>query len=427
MTASRRANRHTAVWAVALAVVVTSCTGDDGATEPSASAVEVATSFDGPLADPVGAQDGVLRIGLLLPETGAGAQLGTGLRIAAQRAVEEINVSGGVNGRAIELVHADEGESPASATSAASTLLEDGVDAIVGPASSNLTLATLGEIVDAGVVACSPTATAMSLDRYPDDGLFFRTIASDRLLAAAIADVAGQTGANTATLMYLDDDYGRPLGQLAGGLLEAGGVELVDQIPFTREDSSYTDEVTQVVNGPDAGVLILVADPESGARVLSAIGASVLAEDPPNIVVNGPMRHPVPADAIANLPDDVREQVQGVAQLARPTDADVEPVGPFATNAFDCVNLIALAALQAGSAAASDFADQIAPVSYQGGVCTTFAACATLIGDGRNVDYNGPNGSVEVVDGETTRGRFDVFGFDEAGVDTSQRSIIITG
>ena len=39
----------------------------------------------------------------------------------------------------------------------------------------------------AGVVTCSPSATALALDDYPDNKLFFRTVPSDSLEMVAIA------------------------------------------------------------------------------------------------------------------------------------------------------------------------------------------------------------------------------------------------
>ncbi|MEL0075156.1 MAG: ABC transporter substrate-binding protein, partial [Ilumatobacter sp.] len=103
-----------------------------------------------------------LRIGTLLPTTGAGAGLGTPLTAAVQASVDSINESGGVLGQPVELVTTDE-----TSTVDLSALVGAGVDAIVGPASSNVALRVLGEATAAGLVVCSPTATAIALDDVP--------------------------------------------------------------------------------------------------------------------------------------------------------------------------------------------------------------------------------------------------------------------
>ena len=93
-------------------------------------------------------------------------------------------MSSGVLGKDVVLEIVDEGGGTGP-----DELLASGVDAIVGPASSRVALAQLSSIVqpETGVVTCSPTATALALDDFPDNGFFFRTAPSDSLQMAAIA------------------------------------------------------------------------------------------------------------------------------------------------------------------------------------------------------------------------------------------------
>jgi hypothetical protein len=46
--------------------------------------------------------------------------------------------------------------------------------------------------------------------------------------------------------------------------------------------------------------------------------------------------------------------------------------------------------------------------------------CADLLADARNIDYDGPGGTVQLgASGDPERARFDLFGFNEDGVDVS--------
>ena len=92
-------------------------------------------------------------------------------------------------------------------------LVDSNVDAVIGPASSLVALEVLDELMAAGVVVCSPTATALSLNDYPDRDLFFRTVPSDSLSAQAMAVYAGNTGVDSYAVVYLDDQFGRPFAQ----------------------------------------------------------------------------------------------------------------------------------------------------------------------------------------------------------------------
>ena len=76
-----------------------------------------------------------------------------------------------------------------------------------------MALSDLDAPVSAGILTCSPTASAMALDNYPDSGLFFRTIPSDSLQMVAIAHVAERTGSTSIAIGYLDDAYGRDLAE----------------------------------------------------------------------------------------------------------------------------------------------------------------------------------------------------------------------
>ena len=202
-TAHPLGRRRAKIVALAVAVVATACSGngDDDVSSTTSIAATTTTLTER-------ANDDRLVIGVYLPQTGPGASLGEPMIAAVRSAVAHINTEGGVLGHDVELLVLDEG-----APAGPSALLAEGVDAIVGPASSRNALAQLASIVrpDTGVVTCSPTATALALDDFPDNGYFFRTVPSDSLQMVAIARRAERTGVPTVAVGYLDDQYGRGL------------------------------------------------------------------------------------------------------------------------------------------------------------------------------------------------------------------------
>jgi branched-chain amino acid transport system substrate-binding protein len=399
---------------VVVALLVTGCT-DDGTTAPTiAPATSTTTTV------PARLDDGVLTIAVLLPESGPGAALGQGLSQAVLDARDAVNAAGGVLGQDLEIVTGfDEGDSPATARDAIASLVDEDVDAVVGPASSTVALATLGDLLRDDVLTCSPTATALSLDDFPDRSLFVRTAPSDSLQASAIAAEAERTGALTAAVVYLDDAYGRPLAEATVAALAVRAIEVDAPIGFTADDDTLLDEAT-AVRDSDAGVIIVIGDAEQGPRLLSNLGevtGVVPGDDPPRIIVNDAMRRPAAPQQIADLAPDVRSRIVGLAPAATNGLAG-EPAGAFATNAFDCVNLIALASAQAGSDDPALVAALISDVSEGGVSCRTFAECLALVESGRNVDYDGPGGDVELgVDGDPTTYRYERWTYDDRGID----------
>jgi branched-chain amino acid transport system substrate-binding protein len=422
----RRSVRRRLVGGSAVAVALTmplACTDDDDSAATSVAPSSTTTTTT----EPARPNDGVLRIGLLLPLSGEGASIGQGMADAADRAVDEINTAGGVLGQPVELVPADEGADASSAADGIDALVEDGVDAVVGPASSTVALANLGDLLGAGVLTCSPTATSLALDEFPSSELFFRTAPSDSLQADAIAKLAQQTGTFTAAVAYLDDAYGRPLAEATVAALDARALSVDAEVPFASSDESLVDQATQLVDS-EADLVVVIGDGEQGMRMLEAMGemAGRFPDvPPPDIIVNDALRLPPSAQLVQALPTTIRQQIEGVSPMARPQFED-EPPGPFATNAYDCVNLIALSAWQANEDDPARMAARMAEVSANGVACRDFETCVQLLAVPRNIDYEGPGGTVQIgADGDPEQARFDVFEFDESGRDVSTTPLLI--
>ena len=222
-------------------------------------------------------------------------------------------------------------------------------------------------------------------------------------------------------MAYLDDAYGRPFAAATTEALRSRGLAVLEPISFAADEEILTDQAT-AISESDVGVVVVIGDGEQGMRMLAALSevAEVLPEgERPDIIVNDAIRRPPSTQLVQALAPDVRERITGVSPLANGNQPD-EPAGPFATNAFDCVNLIALSAAQANSDSPQLMAGQMSEVSNRGVTCRSFAECNQLLDDS-NIDYDGPGGVVEIgPDGDPARAWFDLFDFDEQGVDVSR-------
>ncbi len=373
---------------------------------------------------PIEVGDGRLVIGVLLP-TGD-AVLGEPMVAAAELAIDRINDAGGVLGIPVRVIVADEGDTTATATASIQALLARDVDAIVGPGSSVIALSSLDDIVTSGTVACSPTASTIALDGFPDDDLFFRTVPSDSLQAQAIAQAADQTGALEASIVHVDDAYGRALAASVKQAMAGGTIAVGETIAFSGRDDDLTGEARQLL-ASGSPVAIVLADDDDGTRFIETLGG--LDTDALDaIVVNDAMRSTSSPQRIAGLDPELRRRIVGLAPQAQSGDpaAPFDPPGLFAANAYDCVNLIALAAVAAGSDAAVEIAGEIPAVSSSGSVCRTFAACVDAIDNGLVIDYNGPSGLMELGrSGDPTRAVFDRFGYGPDGEDVLERTVVV--
>lgn len=410
--------RHAALASLAcLAIVAPACSDATEAQTPTTSAPAdgAGLAVAGDLPD-----DGVLRIGVLLPLTGPGAELGAAMVDAVELAVDQISTAGGVP---VQRIVQDEGADAASAARALEELLARDVDVVIGPASSTVAAAIVPVTTSAGVLTCSPTASAMSLDDLPDENLFVRTIPSDSLQAAAMASLVEQSGEQSVSIVYLDDSYGRPLAEaVRARLSQAAGA--VSFVPYGAADAEYADEAARSV-GSGARATVVIGDSTAGPRMVDALfDTPGLIGD---VVVNDAMRVPATPSIYARMGSRALRRLHGVS----PASVAVAPsfvdsytartgTAPalFAGNAYDCVNVVALAAASTGSTEARTMARAVVDVTAVGNRCTSYADCKAALDESRNIDYEGAGGQLQIgPSGDLVRGVFDVFVYGNDGRD----------
>lgn len=126
---------------------------------------------------PASAQQNPIKIGI---PTAIQLQVGRDTQNAARIAVDEINAKGGVLGRKLDIVVADETENPEQGIAAIKKLTaDDKVDVLIGGYTSGVTLAQLPHISNAktiyiGVGAASPAITAKVKSDYENYKYIFR-------------------------------------------------------------------------------------------------------------------------------------------------------------------------------------------------------------------------------------------------------------
>ena len=211
--------------------------------------------------------NGVLKIGGLLPETGNLAFLGAPMIAGLEYAIDYINKAGGVLGKPVEYSAGDSGDtSTDTASVTVDRLLSEGVDAIIGAASSGVSLTVIDKITAAGVIQFSPANTSPKLTSYADNGLFFRNAPPDDLQGAVLAEVIVADGAQSVYIMALDDAYGTGLANVVEEVLTAAGVKVLGKKIYDPKATTFDAEVGEVVAAnPDAIVLITF---DEGSRIL---------------------------------------------------------------------------------------------------------------------------------------------------------------
>lgn len=169
-----------------------------------------------------------IRIGVQGAHSGDLASYGVPSLNAVRIVVDEANANGGILGRMIEVVNQDDQCKPEMATSAATKLVSDKVDVIVGPICSGPTVASLPLFQNAGLIAISPTATTPGLTEDGKNPLFMRTVAKDNAQAALTSQfMLDELKAKKIAYLHDNGDYGKGFADFNRELMEKGGAETV--------------------------------------------------------------------------------------------------------------------------------------------------------------------------------------------------------
>ncbi len=214
---------------------------------------------------------GPIKIGVLLPLTGEAAVYGEPGRNVLMLAAEEINTSGGINGRRIELIIEDAKCSGKDAASAAQKLINvDKVQVIIGGFCSSESLAALPVAEAAKVILFSPGSS--SPDLTGKSPYFFRNYPSDATQGAVLAQVAfADKGWKKVAFIQEKLDY--PLGiykAFDAKFTELGGATVKEE--FASDTTDFKTALSKLrAQKPDA-IFIDTQTPAASERILKQLG-----------------------------------------------------------------------------------------------------------------------------------------------------------
>jgi branched-chain amino acid transport system substrate-binding protein len=211
-----------------------------------------------------------IRVGFVGELTGLQSDLGVHERNGVQLAVDEVNTRGGVAGRDIELIVRDDQGTPQGAQAADRELVDAGVVAIIGHATSGQTVAGLPVTTEAGVVLLSPSATTPDLSGLDD--LFFRVIPTHLDQAQILARHARENRGIARVAIIFDTDN--------------AAYSQSYQATFAETFRELGGQVTDVVNYSSAAKLdfeplvlqLQAGQPEGLLIVASALDTALIAQ-----------------------------------------------------------------------------------------------------------------------------------------------------
>jgi len=378
----------------AASLALAGCSSDSGSSDASASPSAESSAAEG---------DGTLKIGTLLPQTGSLAFLGPPEFAGVDLAVQEVNEAGGVNGTDVETMVGDSGDTSTNiATQTVDRQISQGADAIIGAASSAVSLTVIDKITSSGVQQVSPANTSPEFSTYPDKGLYARTAPPDTFQGQVLGDLVAGDGHTTVAILALDDAYGTGLAENVEKAFTAAGGTVASKQIYDPKAASYEAEVSEAkASNPEA--IVLIGFDESAKIVQEMLKQGIGPKDVPLYLVDGNLSNTLYKD----LPKGSMEGTQGTlpgAEASEEFQSELLEINPdlkdfsYAPEAYDAAILIALAAQAAGNDSGRAIGDTLKQVSAEGEKCTNYADCLALLEDGKDIDYDGKSGPIDLND-----------------------------
>jgi len=299
-----------------------------------------------------GTEEGPIRLGMLAPFSGSEAAFGPYMKNGAQMAIDEINEAGGVLGRDLELVTEDDACDATSATAAANKLITSGIVASVGGYCSGATLPTLPIFSGAGVPMVIPAANSNQLVDADEDGVFLINGTGDQQAQAALK-WAEKQGVKRLALVDDNTDYSADLADAVAEQAASTGIEVVLEESVTAGESDYSANVNSILSA-DPDMVYWTGYYQEGGLIAAQLASA--GYDGELLVADGTV------DAkFAEIAGGAAQGVEGTFTqtpdmldgaddwIAKYTELYNEGPGPYSTQAYDAVRVVAEGIEKAGS------------------------------------------------------------------------------
>jgi len=351
--------RFVPVVLVSLGLVLAACGSDStsGGTATTAGATDTTAASGGTETTAAASDctlDTPLKIGFAADLGELGAFSDQPGSEAAKVKIDQINAAGGVGGKPIEYEVKDVQGDPAATQRAAQELLDDGVNAIIGPPFANTGAPLLDTVAGKAPVVFMATTDPSLAD--PSRGAFLTSF-SDKSQSSAIAEFAlGKGYTKAVTLSSTDDVYFSGNPEYFTTVFTDGGGQVLGDYAYSLADTDFSTQVNEIAGLSDKPEVLFTAMvmPQT-QTLLEQLKAAGLGD----IVVMGVDGFDATvvwsAGDIANgvffaahtFPQDTN-RVQQFLDDAKSAGAKIETIS-FGALSADAVQIIAAAATQACS------------------------------------------------------------------------------
>lgn len=192
-----------------------------------------------------------IKVGANFERTGNVANYGQATLDGFNLAIKEINDAGGINGKKIKVVEADNKSEASEAVNAATKLIsDDKVKVLVGPAVTANVIAETQVATDNKVPIIAPCATSpdVTVENGSVKPFVFRSCFIDPQQGSVMAKFAAEKLKAKTAVIYVDNssDYSKSLGKVFKEKFEAAGGKVVMEEAFLAKDQDFKAALTKL-------------------------------------------------------------------------------------------------------------------------------------------------------------------------------------
>ena len=348
-----------------------------------------------------------LKLGVLAPESGGRSKFGSAIRDAIELATGRVNESD--TGYSVDLSVKDTENDPETAVEAATSLVDAGYQAFVGPAGDEATIrVTKNVLAQEEVVACSPLASATDVFDVADDDLLFTTAPPADKIGSGIARVGALQGPDSVSVLHEQTPYARTVTGNAESGFEPRGITIKNSVAVESGADSYGSKIESVMSD-DPKALFVATEPATGISLLETYFAEY--DDVPVYLPDRMRFASLPETLGVSMDDD---RVVGLRPRWRRGDSpfpemfagayDRRP-SIFAAQAYDAtvVLLLAIAAAGTDDYDGAEIAEKVRFVANKQSTiegvrsprAKNFPSTLQALAEGARANYKGPTGDVE--------------------------------
>ena len=209
---------------------------------------------DAPANDDQNTGADTFKVGMIGPLTGAASSYGISVKQGCEVAVAEINANGGVAGYQFELLSADDQHDAEKAINAYGSLMDQGMNALVGAVTSVPCIAVTEESSVDGLLQITPSASAAQAAQY--DNCFRICFTDPQQGQHMAAYIAGQGILNCAVLYDVSDAYSSGIYEAFVAAYEELGGTVTTAESFASGDVDFKTQLTSVKNSGAEGLFM---------------------------------------------------------------------------------------------------------------------------------------------------------------------------